>query len=130
MNKTSLLLIEKFKRFWKLYDELRRLRKKVETLEEDLGQANRRYNFLLQEVKQELPVSTMSVMIPNLYTMEGVLGYKDMDSRPRAEYVTKRMTDKMKIKLVDDLFNQGFIRKVRDDEYGEVYEVKLVRSEE
>lgn len=130
MNKTSLLLIEKFKRFWKLYDELRRLRKKVETLEEDLGQANRRYNFLLQEVKQELPVSTMSVMIPNLYTMEGVLGYKDMDSKPRAEYVTKRMTDKMKVKLVDDLFNQGFIRKVRDDEYGEVYEVKLVRSEE
>lgn len=130
MNKTSLLLIEKFKRFWKLYDELRRLRKKVETLEKDLGQANRRYNFLLQEVKHELPVSTMSVMIPNLYAMEGVLGYKDIDSRPRAEYVTKRMSDKMKIKLVDDLFNQGFIRKVSDNEYGEVYEVKLVRSEE
>ena len=51
----------------------------------------------------------------------------DLDRRPRAEYITQRLTNDMKVKLFDDLAEQGYIRKTRDDEDGEVYEIKVVR---
>ena len=69
----------------------------------------------------------MSFVVPNLYMTEELISPIDLDRRPRAEYITKRLTNKMKVKLFDDLVEQGYIRKARDDEDGEVYEIKVVR---
>jgi hypothetical protein len=116
----------KLKKIWELYKELRSLRRKVKVLEEDLHRANMRYNTLFYKKSQEVPYNTMSVVIPNVHYIEALGGYRCMDSRPRADYIHEKMTDKMKIKLVDDLFEQGYIRKVQDDDVGEVYEIKVV----
>ena len=50
-----------------------------------------------------------------------------LDCKPRVEYLTQRLTNEMKIKLFDNLVEQGYVRKTRDDETGEVYEIKVVR---
>jgi hypothetical protein len=117
----------KIKKIWKLYKELRRLRRKVKVLEADLHSANMRYNTLFYTKSKEVPYNTMSIMIPNMYHIEAVCGNRDMYSRPRAGYIHKRMTEQMKIKLVNDLAEQGYIRLVEDNEIGEIYEIKVVR---
>ena len=126
------------KRIWKLYKELRDLRKRVVALNNSLEYANheikqRNYliTFLEERLRQraavDVPYSTMSFLVPNLYMTEKLMSPTDLDRRPRAEYITKRLTNDMKVKLFDDLAEQGYIRKTRDDEVGEVYEIKVVR---
>ena len=117
----------KIKKIWELYKELRSLRRKVKVLEADLHSANMRYNTLFFKQSQEVPFNTMSIMIPNVHHLEAVFGDRDMYCRPRADYVHKRMTDQMKIKLVNDLVEQGYVRLVEDNEIGEIYEIKVVR---
>ena len=126
------------KRIWKLYKELRDLRKRVVALNYSLEYANHEIkqrnsliNFLEERLRQraavDVPYSTMSFVIPNLYMVEKVMSPTDLDRRPRAEYITKRLTDELNVKLFDDLAEQGYIRKTKDDEVGEVYEIKVVR---
>lgn len=117
----------KIKRIWKLYKELRRLRRKVKTLESDLCRANQNYNALFYKKSQEVPYNTMTIMMPNVHHIESAYGLRDVSRRPVADYINKRMSDQMKVKLVDDLFEQGYIRKIRDDDVCESYEVKVVR---
>lgn len=125
-------------RIWKLYKELRDLRKQVVSLNNRLESANNEIKsrnslitFLEDRLRQkaaiEVPYSTMSFTVPNLYMMEKLMSPTDLDRRPRAEYITRRLTDEMKVKLFNDLAEQGYIRKTRDDEVGEVYEIKVVR---
>ena len=115
-------------RIWKLYKEVRSLRRKVKTLETDLAYSNRRFNTLYYEkTQQEEPHNTMSFILPNMYALEREMCSVDVYSRPKAEYFSRRLSDKMKIKLFDDLAEQGYIRKTRDDEVGEVFEIKVVR---
>ena len=114
-------------RIWKLYKEVRSLRRKVKTLENDLAYSNRRFNTLYYEkTQQEKTYDTMSFILPNMYALERI-GPVDMYSRPRAQYFSRRFSDGMKIKLFDDLAEQGYIRKTRDDEFGEVFEIKVVK---
>ena len=119
----------KIKKIMKLYKELRSLRRKVKSLEEYLQSANMRYNALFYKKSQEVPFNTVSIMIPNTHHIEAICGFPKMDSYPRADYIHARMTDSMKIKLVNDLFEQGYIRKVQDDDVGEIYEIKVVRCQ-
>ena len=115
-------------RIWKLYKEVRSLRRKVKTLENDLAYSNRRFSALyFEKTQQETPYNTMSFMLPNLYALEREMGPVDMYSRPRTEYFSRKLSDSMKIKLFDDLAEQGYIRKTRDDISGEVFEIKVVR---
>ena len=126
------------KRIWKLYKELRDLRKRVSALNNSLERANLELKqrnslitFLEERLRQkaavDVPYSTMSFVVPNLYMTEKLMSPTDLDRIPRAEYITKRLTNDMKVKLFDDLAEQGYIRKTRDDEVGEVYEIKVVR---
>lgn len=128
----------RIKRIWKLYKELRDLRIRVVALNNSLEQANHEIKqrnsfitFLEERLRQraavDVPYSTMSFVVPNLYMVEKIMSPTDLDRRPRVEYITKRLTNEMKIKLFDDLAEQGYIRKARDDEVGEVYEIKVVR---
>lgn len=125
------------KRIWKLYKEVRRLRNKVKTLEADCSKANCDKMIAFQEVamwrqyiqdnKVQLPYNTMQIMIPNMYGFETMIAPTDIDRRPKAEFLMKRMTDTAKIHVMDDLIAQGYFRKVRDDEFSEVYEIKVMR---
>lgn len=128
----------RIKRIWKLYKELRDLRKRVVALNNSLEYANHELKQrnslitfleerLIQKAAIDVPYSTMSFVVPNLYKLENVLSPTFLDSRPRAEYITRQLTNEMKVKLFDDLAEQGYIRKTRDDESGEVYEIKVVR---
>lgn len=115
-------------RIWKLYKEVRSLRRKVKTLENDLAYSNRRFNTLyFEKTQQEKSYNTMSFMLPNLYALEREMGPVDVYSHPKAEYFSRRLSDEMKIKMFDDLAEQGYIRKTRDDGFGEVFEIKVVR---
>lgn len=125
------------KRIWKLYKEVRRLRNKVKTLEANCSKANYDKMMAFQEVamwrqhiqdnKVQLPYNTMQIMIPNMYGFETIMDPTRIDHKPRAEFLMKRMTDTAKIHVMDDLITQGYFRKVRDDEFSEVYEIKVVR---
>lgn len=125
------------KRVWKLYKELRRLRNKVKTLEADCSKANydkevafhevAMWRQYIQENKVQLPYNTMQIMIPNMYGFETIMDPTRIDNRPRAEFLMKRMTNDAKIHVMDDLIAQGYFRKVRDDEFSEIYEIKVVR---
>ena len=125
------------KRIWKLYKEVRRLRNKVKTLEADCNKANFDRMIAFQEVQQwrqyiqdskvQLPYNSIQIMVPNMYGFETIMSPTDIDRRPRAEFLMKRMTDNAKIHVMDDLIAQGFFRKVRDDEFAEMYEIKVVR---
>lgn len=117
----------RLKKLWQLYKELRRLRNRVKELEADLSRANRNYNLLFYKKSQEVPFSTMTITMPNVHRIEMAYGLSDTSRRPIADHIYKRMSEQMKIKLVDDLFEQGYIRKVRDDDVCESYEVKVVR---
>lgn len=126
------------KRIWKLYKELRDLRTRVVALNNSLESANRELKqrnslitFLEERLRQkasvDIPYSTMSFVVPNLYMVEKLMSPTDVDRRPRAEYITQRLTDGMKVKLFNDLAEQGYIRMIKDDIDGQVYEIKVVR---
>ena len=125
------------KRIWKLYKEVRRLRNKVKTLEADCSKANYDKMTAFQEVamwrqyvqdnKVQLPYNIMQIMIPNMDGFETIMDPTRIDNKPRAEFLMKRMTDTAKIHVMDDLIQRGYFRKVRDDEFSEVYEIKVMR---
>ena len=126
------------KRIWrvlKLCRELRSenkgLRNSLEEVRNEIKQRNSLLTFLEERLREkasiEVPYSTMSFIIPNLYLMEATLKPTTLDSRPQAEYMTRKLTDEMKVKMFNDLFEQGYIRKTRDTKDGEVYEIKVVR---
>ena len=81
----------------------------------------------INENHPHLPYDKIMFTIPNMYGFEYIQDPRYIDDKPRAEYLMKRMTDIAKLKLVDDLINGGYIRKVRDDEVCEMYEVKVIR---
>ena len=107
------------------------LNNNLEYANHEIKQRNYLITFLEERLRLkaavDTPYSTMSFVVPNLYMVEKIMSPTDLDRRPRAECITKRLTDGMKVKLFDDLAEQGYIRKTRDDEVGEVYEIKVVR---
>lgn len=125
------------KRIWKLYKEVRRLRNKVKTLEADCSKANYDKMIAFQEVgmwrqyvqenKVQLPYDTVHIIVPNMYGFETIMNPMDINHRPKAEFLMKRMTDTAKIHVMDDLIAQGYFRKVRDDRDAEIYEIKVMR---
>ena len=111
--------------------ELVGLRNSLEEARNEIKQRNSLITFLEERLTEKanvnVPYSTMSFIVPNLYLMEATMSPTQLDRRPRAEYLTRKLTDNMKIKLFDDLFEQGYIRRIRDNKDGEVYEIKVVR---
>lgn len=125
------------KRIWKLYKEVCRLRRKVKQLEIEDAFSKHALSVLRQEVQTwrqyigenhpQLPYDKIMLTVPNMYGFETIIDPRYADREPRAEYLMKRMTDTAKLKLIDDLIQGGYIKKVRDDEACEMYEVKVIR---
>lgn len=133
------------KRIWKLYKELRRLRRQRRILANIITKHNRvltqhieenikdkqfiRYlqDELMQKRREDVPYNTLTFTLPNLYSLErDMVSPTYLDRRPRAEYMTRRLTDSMKIKLVNDLLEQGYIKYTSNSE-GDTYEIKVMR---
>ena len=127
----------KIKRIWELYKEVRRLRNKVKILESDCSKANHDKMIVLQEVdmwrhyvqdnKVQLPYNTIQVMIPNMYGFETIMDPTRIDNKSKSEFLMQRMTNTAKIHVMDDLIAQGYFRKVCDDAFAEIYEIKVMR---
>lgn len=125
------------KRIWKLYKELRSLRSEVvglknalKSAQNEVQQRDEFIQFLEKERlhKQMYPYDTKQIIIPNMYRLETmVTNPRDLNNRPKAEFLMRELTDTAKIKIIDDLIHQGYIRKVSDDEIAEIYEIKVVR---
>lgn len=127
------------KRIWKLYKEVCRLRCKVKQLEADCADANYDKMEMQQEVQHwrqyadelrrrtEQPYDKIMLTVPSIYGLEYIQNPRLIDNKPRAEYLMKRMTDTAKLKLIDDLIQGGYIKKVRDDEMCAMYEMKVIK---
>lgn len=117
------------KRIFELYKEVRRLRRREKALERDLDRANQNYNALwYRKTQQEVDYNTLSVTIPNVHEFERFFGPIDYYSRPKAEYLARTLSDKSKIKLIDDLFEQGYIQLV-EDEFGQTFTIRVLKNE-
>ena len=133
------------KRIWKLYKELRRLRRQRRILANIIAKHNSvltqhieenikdrqfiRYlqDELMQKRREDVPYNTLAFTLPNLYSLErDMIPPVYLDNRPRAEAMTRRLTDSMKIKLVNDLLEQGYIKYTSNSE-GDTYEIKVMR---
>ena len=118
-----------------LRSENKGLKNSLEEAWNEVKQRNSMITFLEERLREkasiDVPYSTVSFIIPNLYyleaTMGPIMGSSHLDSRPQAEYMTGELTNEMKIKLFNDLFEQGYIRKTGDNKDREVYEIKVVR---
>lgn len=117
------------KRIFELYKEVRRLRRREKALERDLDRANQNYNALwYRKTQQEVDYNTLSVTIPNVHEFERFFGPIDYYFRPKAEYLARTLSDKSKIKLIDDLFEQGYIQLV-EDEFGQTFTIRVLKNE-
>ena len=133
------------KRILKLYKELRRLRRQRKILANIIAKNNRimiqrieentkdrqfiRYlqNELMLKQKEEACYNTLTFTLPNPYSLEReMVSPIYLDRRPRAEYMARKLTDNMKIKLFNDLLEQGYINYSSTNE-GDVYVIKVVR---
>ena len=133
------------KRIWKLYKELRRLRRQRKILANIIANNNsmlaqriednrkdRQFiqylqNELMQKRKEEASYSTLTFTLPNLFSLEREMTSPTvLDRRPRAEYMTRKLTDDMKIKMFNDLLEQGYINYSSTYE-GDIYTIKVVR---
>lgn len=131
------------KRVWKLYKELRRLRRQRKILANIIAKNNciltqrteenrqdRQFiSYLQSELiqKEKASYNTLTFTLPNLYSLErDMVSPIHLDRRPRAEYMTRKLTDSMKTKLFDDLLEQGYINYSSTIE-GDIYTIKVVR---
>lgn len=118
------------KRIWKLYKEVRRLRKRVKFLDQTLSDANRRYNELYYRKHPDNHYDTMSIFIPNVHYIARQVGSATMDHPGRIDYLAERISDSAKLKMFNDLLEQGYVKTVQDDLNGLVMEMKAIRYEQ
>ena len=111
--------------------EMKANKNSLEEAWNEIKQRNSMITFLEEKLREkasiEVPYSTLSFIVPNLYAIERDFTTIRVDSRPRAEYIQIRLTDNMKIKLFDELIDNGYIRKTADNKDGEIYEIKVVK---
>lgn len=126
----------KIRKLLELYKELRRLRKKVRTLEDDLAYIKSKYNTLYkdydvlfrnkaQDVQdvQSAHYDRLSFMIPQRCAYNSP--YAPV---PEQKWVYDKINAQMKVKFFDDLFEQGYIKCTRYDDISEVYEIQAIKQ--
>lgn len=117
------------KRIWKLYKEVRRLRKQVKFLDQALSDANRRYNELYYRKHPDDHYDTMSIFIPNVHNIARQVGPATIDHPGRIDHLSERVSDSAKLKMFNDLLEQGYVKTVQDDLNGLVMEMRAIKYE-
>lgn len=130
----------KIKRLWKLYQELRMLRKVNAKIVKDyneakdnLANAERRelrmgdYARSLEE-KLRKRGNRVDFCVPNVSTIVSPYAVNPTAEQARATHVEKELTDHMKINLVDGLIKAGWLKKTQTNNYETIYSLWLVEE--
>jgi len=117
----------RIKKLWELYKELRRLRKKARTLEDDLAYINSKYKTLYKDYvvlfRNKAQYDRLSFMIPQRCAYNSP--YAPV---PEQKQVYDKINAQMKVKFFDDLFEQGYMKCTRYDDISEVYEIQAIKQ--
>lgn len=130
----------KIKRLWKLYQELRRLRKANAEIVRDCNEANDRlavaecerlrmgdYARSLEE-KLRKRGNRVNFCVPNVSTIASPYTMNEVAEQTRATYVEQELTDHMKINLVDSLIKAGWLKKTQLNNFETIYSLWLVEE--
>ena len=130
----------KIKRLWKLYQELRRLRKVNTEIVRDCNEANDRsavaecarlrmegYARSLEE-KLRKRGNRIDFCVPNISIIASPYAVNEVAEQARATHVEQELTDHMKINLVDGLIKAGWLKKTQLNNYETIYSLWLVEE--
>ena len=130
----------KTKRLWKLYQELRRLRKVNTEIVRDCNEANDRlayaeaarlrmgdYARSLEE-KLRKRGNRVDFCVPTVGIIASPYTMNEAAEQARAERVERELTDHMKINLVDSLIKAGWMKKTQLNNYETIYSLWLVEE--
>ena len=130
----------KAKRLWKLYQELRRLRKVNNEIVEECNKANDRlavaegarlrmgdYARSLEE-KLRKRGNRVDFCVPNVSAIVSPYAMDEVAEQARAAHVEQELTDHMKINLVDGLIKAGWLKKTQLNNYETIYSLWLMEE--
>lgn len=130
----------KLKRFWKLYKELRLLRRVNKEIVRECNEANDRlaaadseavrmrdYARALEEKLRKRGHRVM-MCVPHLDTIASPYAVNPFAEKSRARQVERELTDHMKIRLVDNLLEQGWLKKTQVNNFETIYSLWLVEE--
>ena len=130
----------KTKRLWKLYRELRMLRKVNAEIIEECSKANDRlanterrelrmgdYARSLEE-KLRKRGNRIDFCVPNVSAIVSPYAMNEVAEQARATHVEKELTDHMKINLVDGLIKAGWLKKTQTNDYETIYSLWLMEE--
>lgn len=133
--------MRKLKRFWRLYRELRSLRVKCEILTTRCERLEGQRDAALRacratEADKQVLIEKLNdrghrvlLSVPTAWGIASPYATVDAQAeRCRALDVERKLTDSMKIKLVDDLIAAGWIKKQEETEYCTVYSLRLAKE--
>lgn len=130
----------KIKRLWKLYQELRRLRKVNTEIVRDCNEANDRLaatecaRLRMEDYARALEAklrkrgNRVDFCVPNVSTIASPYAMSEVAEQARATHVEKELTDHMKINLVDGLIKAGWLKKTQLNNYETIYSLWLVEE--
>lgn len=130
----------KLKRFWKLYKELRLLRRVNNEIVRECNEANDRlaaanceairmgdYARSLEEKLRKRGHRVM-MCVPHPDAIASPYVVNPYAEKSRAEQVERELTDHMKIRLMDSLMEQGWLKKTQVNNFETIYSLWLVEE--
>ena len=130
----------KTKRLWKLYKELRMLRRVNAEIVRDCNEANDRLASAIRresgmeayarslEEKLRKRGNRVDFCVPNVSTIVSPYTMNETAEQARATYVEQELTDHMKLRLVDGLLEHGWLKKTQTNNYETIYSLWLVEE--
>ena len=130
----------KIKKLWKLYQELRRLRKVNTEIVKDCNEANDKlavaecerlrmenYTRSLEE-KLRKRGNRVNFCVPNVSVIASPYAMNETAEQARATHVEKELTDHMKINLVNSLIKAGWLKKTQLNNFETIYSLWLMEE--
>ena len=130
----------KIKRLWKLYQELRMLRRVNAEIVRDCNEASDRlanaecrelrmteYAKSLEE-KLRKRGNRVDFCVPNVSVIISPYAVNETAEQARATHVEQELTDHMKLRLVDGLLARGWLKKTQTNNYETIYSLWLVEE--
>lgn len=130
----------KTKRLWKLYNELRRLRKINAEIVRDCNEANDRLSYAEAarlrmgdyarslEEKLRKRGNRVDFCVPNVSAIVSPYVADITAEQDRATHVEQELTNHMKLRLVDGLLERGWLKKTQTNNYETIYSLWLVEE--
>lgn len=130
----------KTKRLWKLYQELRMLRRVNAEIVRDCNEANDKlanaemrelrmgdYAKSLEE-KLRKRGNRVDFCVPNVSVIASPYTMNEVAEQARATHVEQELTNHMKLRLVNELLEHGWLKKTQTNNYETIYSLWLVEE--